>query len=114
LTKLTGYPVKSVYVFAREVTYNPDADVLGGKLVEGAATSSITSKSRVVGDKLLYELNYQKIDTNPEPIETSIDGIINGDDLGIDSSDLGDMFGMIFGDEDFKSEEEKQKEACSN
>lgn len=112
LTKLTGYPVKSVYVFAREVTYNPDADVLGGKLMEGAATSSITSKSRVVGDKLMYELNYQKIDTNPEPIETSIDEIINGDDLGIDSSDLGDIFDMIW-DEHFKSEEEKQKEACN-
>lgn len=113
LTKLTGYPIKAVYVFAREVTYNPDADVLGGKLVEGAATSSITSKSRVVGNKLMYELTYQKIDTNPKPIETTIDEVINGDDLGIDSSDLGDMFGMVFGDEDFKSEEEKQKEACS-
>lgn len=113
LTKLTGYPIKAVYVFAREVTYNSDTDVLGGKLVEGAATSSITSKSRVVGDKLMYELNYQKIDTNPEPIETSIDEIINGDDLGIDSSDLGDIFDMVW-DEHFKSEEEKQKEACSN
>ena len=112
LTKLTGYPIKAVYVFAREVTYNPDADVLNGKLVEGAATSSITSKSRVVGDKLMYELNYQKIDTNPEPTETTIDEVINGDDLGIDSSDLGDMFDMIW-DEHFKSEEEKQKEACN-
>lgn len=113
LTKLTGYPIKAVYVFAREVTYNPDADVLNGKLVEGAATSSITSKSRVVGDKLMYELNYQKIDTNPEPTETTIDEVINGDDLGIDGSDLGDMFGMTFGDENFKSEEEKHEEACN-